>query len=64
MRLKDPSLLRTQNLIGGQWRGDGTSEIRNPATGALLAKVPYGGAASRRRRRWRPQAPHKRAGRR
>ena len=44
MRLNDPSLLRTQNLIGGQWRGEGATEIRNPATGALLATVPYGGA--------------------
>jgi succinate-semialdehyde dehydrogenase/glutarate-semialdehyde dehydrogenase len=48
MRLKDPSLLRAQNLIGGQWRGEGASEIRNPATGALLAKVPYGGAEQAR----------------
>jgi succinate-semialdehyde dehydrogenase/glutarate-semialdehyde dehydrogenase len=44
MRLNDPTLLRTQNLIDGVWRGEGTTEIRNPATGEVLAKVPFGGA--------------------
>ena len=44
MRLNDPALFRSQNLVNGDWRGEGMSEIRNPATGALLAKVPHGGA--------------------
>jgi len=46
--LKDPELLRQAMLIGGQWVGadDGrTIDVRNPATGALLARVPRGGAA-------------------
>jgi succinate-semialdehyde dehydrogenase / glutarate-semialdehyde dehydrogenase len=45
MRLADPSLLKTQMLLGGVWRGEGALEIRNPATGALLGNVPNGGAA-------------------
>ncbi|WP_298422537.1 NAD-dependent succinate-semialdehyde dehydrogenase [Rhodoblastus sp.] len=32
-------------LLGGVWRGDGALEIRNPANGALLGRVPNGGAA-------------------
>ncbi|MCW2272569.1 succinate-semialdehyde dehydrogenase [Rhodoblastus acidophilus] len=44
MRLNDSGLLRSQNLVNGDWRGEGVSEIRNPATGALLGKVPHGGA--------------------
>lgn len=46
--LKDPELLKQAMLIGGQWVGadDGrTIDVRNPATGALLARVPRGGAA-------------------
>ncbi len=45
MRLADPSLLKTQMLLGGVWRGEGALEIRNPANGALLGRVPNGGAA-------------------
>jgi succinate-semialdehyde dehydrogenase/glutarate-semialdehyde dehydrogenase len=48
MRLNDPDLLRTQNLVDGKWCGDGATEIRNPATGAPLAKVPHGGAEQAR----------------
>jgi len=44
MRLNDPTLLREKNLVGGEWRGESATEIRNPATGALIAAVPYGGA--------------------
>jgi succinate-semialdehyde dehydrogenase/glutarate-semialdehyde dehydrogenase len=43
MRLNDPSLLRTQNLIDGGWTGEGSFAINNPVNGALLAKVPFGG---------------------
>ncbi|MCI4679770.1 NAD-dependent succinate-semialdehyde dehydrogenase [Rhodoblastus acidophilus] len=45
MRLNDPSVLKTQNLIGGVWRGAGALEIKNPANGAVLGHVPNGGAA-------------------
>lgn len=40
MKLSNPRLLRTQCLIDGQWIGDGDEEIFNPATGAVLGKVP------------------------
>ncbi|WP_227246874.1 NAD-dependent succinate-semialdehyde dehydrogenase [Paraburkholderia caribensis] len=41
--LKDPTLLRTQCLIGGEWRAarDGRSfDVADPATGAWIASVP------------------------
>ncbi len=44
MQLKDPELLRAQMLIDGVFLGDGEIAIRNPATGAVLAHVPDGGA--------------------
>lgn len=40
LKLSDAKLLRQQAYINGQWVGQGVSEIRNPATGDLLAKVP------------------------
>ena len=49
--LKDPSLLRTQCLIGGEWRAahDGrTLDVTDPATGELLASVPSMAAAETR----------------
>jgi len=50
--LKDPGLLRQAMLVDGAWiqadRGE-TIEIRNPATGALIARVPNGGAAETKR---------------
>ncbi|MDI9850223.1 NAD-dependent succinate-semialdehyde dehydrogenase [Rhodoblastus sp. 17X3] len=45
MQLNDPTLLKTQMLLGGVFRGAGELAIKNPATGALLAQVPNGGAA-------------------
>jgi succinate-semialdehyde dehydrogenase/glutarate-semialdehyde dehydrogenase len=45
MRLNDPALLKSQMLLGGVFRGAGEVAIRNPATGAVLAQVPNGGAA-------------------
>ena len=50
MQLKDSSVLRQQMLIDGVWTGqvsteDRATEIRNPASGALLAQIPFGGAA-------------------
>src|SRR5271165_2820438 len=40
MKLADPTLLKSQCLIDGAWVGDGVDPIVNPATGALIAKVP------------------------
>jgi succinate-semialdehyde dehydrogenase / glutarate-semialdehyde dehydrogenase len=50
--LKDASLFRQANLIGGAWvQADSgrTLEVRNPATGALVGVVPALGAAETRR---------------
>ncbi|MEX3982195.1 NAD-dependent succinate-semialdehyde dehydrogenase [Paraburkholderia sp. EG287A] len=50
--LKDPELLRQAMLIGGEWvQADSgqTLEVRNPATGELVARVPNGGAEETRR---------------
>jgi succinate-semialdehyde dehydrogenase/glutarate-semialdehyde dehydrogenase len=44
MQLKDPGLLRDKMLIDGVFGGDPALEIKNPATGAVLARVPNGGA--------------------
>jgi succinate-semialdehyde dehydrogenase/glutarate-semialdehyde dehydrogenase len=41
--LKDPTLLRTQAFVGGEWidAADGkTFDVLDPATGALVARVP------------------------
>ncbi|UVW28405.1 NAD-dependent succinate-semialdehyde dehydrogenase [Massilia sp. H6] len=50
--LKDPSLLRQQAYIGGQWcdADDGaTVAVTNPASGETLGKVPHMGAPETRR---------------
>ncbi len=44
MKLCDRDLLRAQALIDGEWTGVGEMAIRNPATGAVISKAPYGGA--------------------
>lgn len=52
LHLKDPGLLRQAMLIDGEWvQADSgqTIEVRNPATGELVARVPNGGAAETRR---------------
>ncbi|KQQ32762.1 NAD-dependent succinate-semialdehyde dehydrogenase [Duganella sp. Leaf126] len=52
LQLKDPSLLRQQAYLDGQWcdADDGaTAAVTNPATGATLATVPVMGAAETRR---------------
>lgn len=52
LKLKDPSLLRQAMLIDGEWvQADSgqTIEVRNPATGELVARVPNGGAAETQR---------------
>jgi succinate-semialdehyde dehydrogenase/glutarate-semialdehyde dehydrogenase len=47
LNLKDPTLLRQQCYVDGQWldaRSGGTKPVTNPATGAVLGTVPYMGA--------------------
>src|SRR5208337_3921978 len=45
MKLADPTLLKSQCLIDGAWVGEGVDAIKNPATGALIAKIPRFGHA-------------------
>jgi succinate-semialdehyde dehydrogenase/glutarate-semialdehyde dehydrogenase len=50
--LKDPTLLRQANLIGGAWvqaESGKTLEVRNPATGDVVGVVPVLSAAEARR---------------
>jgi succinate-semialdehyde dehydrogenase/glutarate-semialdehyde dehydrogenase len=52
MNLKNRELLRSANLIGGQWIGaddQAVLTVLDPATGQLLAEVPRCGAAETRR---------------
>ncbi len=50
IRLQDPTLLREQCYVAGEWIGATTTfAVTNPATGALLAQVPRLGAAETRR---------------
>jgi succinate-semialdehyde dehydrogenase/glutarate-semialdehyde dehydrogenase len=51
LNLKDPSLFREQNLIGGKWieaASGKTIEVKNPATGELVGRVPAMGQAETR----------------
>lgn len=45
LSLKDPTLLKSQCYVNGQWTGEGAAAVDNPATGEILAKVPEMGAA-------------------
>ena len=48
LKLRDPSLLKTQCLIDGQWLAadaGATIDVNNPATGELLVSVPKMGKA-------------------
>ena len=52
MNLTDPSLLRQQAFLAGEWvpADDGSAQtIRNPANGAVIGSVPVMGAAETRR---------------
>lgn len=52
LNLKDPSLLRQQAYIDGQWcdaEGGATVDVRNPATGDKIGTVPHMGAQETRR---------------
>jgi hypothetical protein len=56
LKLNDPSLLRHQCFIDGQWR-DGTAQIdvTNPANGQLVGTVPrFGNVETRPSHRSRP----------
>ncbi|MCW2309479.1 NAD-dependent succinate-semialdehyde dehydrogenase [Rhodobium gokarnense] len=48
MRLSDPSLLKEQCYVNGQWVGEPAMAVTDPATGAELAKVPEFGAEETR----------------
>jgi succinate-semialdehyde dehydrogenase / glutarate-semialdehyde dehydrogenase len=51
LNLKDPSLLRQQCYVDGQWldaRGGATRQVRNPASGAVIGTVPDMGTAETR----------------
>jgi succinate-semialdehyde dehydrogenase / glutarate-semialdehyde dehydrogenase len=48
MKLKDSSLLKDRCLIGGKWTGAPKLEVNNPATGALIGRVPNLGASETR----------------
>ncbi len=51
LNLKDPTLLRQQCYIDGQWldaRTGGSKPVTNPANGAVLGTVPYMGAEETR----------------
>src|SRR5436190_3906105 len=41
MKLRDPDLLRQQCFVGGKWIGTPETAVTDPATGAVVAKVPY-----------------------
>lgn len=52
LALKDPALLKTDALIGGEWTGADNGEtfdITNPATAQTIASVPDLGATETRR---------------
>jgi succinate-semialdehyde dehydrogenase/glutarate-semialdehyde dehydrogenase len=52
IQLKDPSLLRQQSYIGGEWQNadsGGSIDVRNPATGDKIGTVPKMGTAETRR---------------
>ena len=69
--LRDPSLLKTQALIGGRWVDSAERvAVHDPASGALLAEVPRQGAADAERaieaaaaawQDWRSQTARQRA---
>lgn len=73
LALKDPDLLRQAMLIDEVWTqadSEQTIDVRNPATGELIARVPNAGAVETRRaiaaaeramRTWRKTLPQKRA---
>ncbi len=73
LQLTDPSLFRQAMLIGGEWvqaDSGATLEVRNPATGVLIGRIPDGGqaetaraieAAARALKSWRAALPKERS---
>jgi succinate-semialdehyde dehydrogenase / glutarate-semialdehyde dehydrogenase len=49
MQLSDPTLLKQQCLIGGEFTGTPALEVTDPATGEVLGQVPDLGAAETKR---------------
>jgi succinate-semialdehyde dehydrogenase / glutarate-semialdehyde dehydrogenase len=52
IKLKDPSLLKTTAYLAGKWQtsdDETTLEVKNPATGELLGKIPRMGQQETRR---------------
>ncbi|HEY9343773.1 MAG TPA: aldehyde dehydrogenase family protein, partial [Inquilinus sp.] len=45
LSLNDPTLLKSQALIGGSWIGEAVDPVTNPATGETLGRVPRFGEA-------------------
>ncbi len=45
LELRDPDLLRDRCYVGGQWTGTPATDVTDPATGAVVGKVPYFGTA-------------------
>lgn len=48
MQLKAPTLIKDQCLIGGAWTGTPADDVTNPATGAVVGRVPHLGATEAR----------------
>ncbi len=48
MRLNDPTLLKTQCFVNGEWIGTGAISVTNPANGQEIARVPSFGAEETR----------------
>ena len=48
MQLNDPTLLKTQCYVNGEWVGDGVTPVTNPANGEVIANVPSFGAEETR----------------
>src|SRR5262245_60691538 len=48
MQLRDPDLLRQQCFVGGKWIGTPETDVTDPATGAVIARVPRFGTAETR----------------
>jgi len=40
LKLTDPTLLKSQCYVDGAWIGEGAIDVTNPATGAVIARVP------------------------
>jgi succinate-semialdehyde dehydrogenase/glutarate-semialdehyde dehydrogenase len=52
LNLRDPTLLKDQGFVGGEWIGADsgeTFEVADPATGARILAIPNRGAAETRR---------------